>query len=254
MTAVLARLKALNWPVSPYLPLIVVIILGLLSCIGLFSYRALTKPSSTPTAIEAATAVPAVTLDAASTAAGPIPLESSPEPSLTVAISRHGQILDDYGLRLSRLEALANSLGTSLTEVQATLARQQAELDNLKIALPAKAAPASTTPSAKPAVRRRQPLASAASRRRNPAGRDLDAPDSLPLARLVPAYQVLAVNRWGGQKRVLVKASPSNQYQLIKIGDPVSDWTIEAADADQVTLQGTRGRQVLHRQDKGGYE
>jgi hypothetical protein len=62
---------------------------------------------------------------------------------------------------------------------------------------------------------------------------------------LTKPFVVEAINTWGAAKRIFVKSAYSGNYQHLKVGDPLSKWTIAAVDGQQITLKNRQGRAIV---------
>jgi hypothetical protein len=56
-----------------------------------------------------------------------------------------------------------------------------------------------------------------------------------------PGLQVVALNKWGAESRLIVREKNSNQYRQLRLGDPLSNGTIVGMDARKVTIRDANG-------------
>ena len=148
-------------------------------------------------------------------------------------------LLADHSQRLDNLETLNAGLKTELAEVEVKLNQCQTTAEDLKKLLakpPTSALPRTTTQT----IRRPRHKLS----RHLPRQRRQQAADDQPIPQTKP-FVVEAINTWGSAKRIVVKSAYSRHYQHLKVGDPLSKWTIAAVNGHQITLQNRQGRDIV---------
>jgi hypothetical protein len=64
-------------------------------------------------------------------------------------------------------------------------------------------------------------------------------------AEIMPPYEIKAVNRWGDVKRIVISDPTAKRYQQLKVGDNLSNWTIEDADRHGIYLNNGRHRAIM---------
>ena len=169
--------------------------------------------------------------------ATPLPTGNVP-PSIPTAV-QPDPLLADHSQRLDNLETLNAGLKTELAEVEVKLNQCQTTAEDLKKLLakpPTSALPRTTTQT----IRRPRHKLS----RHLPRQRRQQAADVQPIP-LTKPFVVEAINTWGAAKRIVVKSAYSRHYQHLKVGDPLSKWTIAAVNGQQITLQNRQGRAIV---------
>lgn len=63
----------------------------------------------------------------------------------------------------------------------------------------------------------------------------------VPKADSEPDIQIVALNKWGAESRLIVRQQGSNQYRQLRLGDPLSGGTIVGMNARKVTIRKTNG-------------
>ncbi len=195
-------------------------------------------------------AIPAqveVTAKAAMEEVSPFVQEPSPSPP-----DPRQKALDEHDQRLHELEAVTQQLSQKLLDMetkvnQCALATQPVKQE----ALPVPASPMLSHRKLKrPKKKRpRRPFHHANA---NTATKTPAPPQNANWqeAEMVPPYAVEAVNRWGEVKRIVVKDPGAQRYQQLKIGDKLSNWTIEDAGSHGISLNNGRQRAILRIVDK----
>ena len=148
-------------------------------------------------------------------------------------------LLANHSQRLDNLETLTAGLKTELTEVEVKLNQCQTTAEDLKklqAKPPTSALPSATTQT----TRRTRPNVS----RDLPRQRRQQAADVQPMP-LTKPFVVEAINTWGSAKRIVVRSTDSRHHQHLKVGDPLSKWTIAAVNGQQITLQNRQGRAIV---------
>ncbi|NOU22178.1 MAG: hypothetical protein HOO93_10405 [Methyloglobulus sp.] len=56
-----------------------------------------------------------------------------------------------------------------------------------------------------------------------------------------PGIQIIALNKWGAESRLIVRQQGSNQYRQLRLGDPLSGGTIVGMNARKVTIRKANG-------------
>jgi hypothetical protein len=64
---------------------------------------------------------------------------------------------------------------------------------------------------------------------------------SSPKATSANGLQVVAVNNWGTESRIIVREPNSKQYRQLRVGDPLSGGTIVSMNAHKVTIRNAYG-------------
>jgi len=64
---------------------------------------------------------------------------------------------------------------------------------------------------------------------------------SKPTTPSTPALQIVAVNNWGTESRIIVREQNSGHYRQLRIGDPLSNGTIISMNAHQITIKNANG-------------
>lgn len=64
---------------------------------------------------------------------------------------------------------------------------------------------------------------------------------SSPRAFSTPGLQVVAVNNWGTESRIIVREQDSKQYRQLRLGDPLSGGTIVDMNARHITIKNANG-------------
>jgi hypothetical protein len=67
---------------------------------------------------------------------------------------------------------------------------------------------------------------------------------SSPRAFSTPSLQVVAVNNWGTESRIIVREPNSKQYRQLRLGDPLSGGTIVNMNAHKVTIRNANGNGI----------
>lgn len=63
----------------------------------------------------------------------------------------------------------------------------------------------------------------------------------VPKADSEPDIQIVALNKWGAESRLIVRQQGSNQYRQLRLGDPLSGGTIVGMNARKVTISKADG-------------
>ena len=169
--------------------------------------------------------------------ATPLPTGNVP-PSIPTAV-QPDPLLADHSQRLDNLETLNAGLKAELAEVEVKLNQCQTTAEDLKKLLakpPTSDLPRTTTQT----IRRPRHKVS----RHLPRQRRQQAADVQPIP-LTKPFVVEAINTWGAAKRIVVRSTDSRHYQHLKVGDPLSKWTIAAVNGQQITLQNRQGRAIV---------
>ena len=64
---------------------------------------------------------------------------------------------------------------------------------------------------------------------------------SSPRAFSTPGLQVVAINHWGTESRLIVREQDSKQYQQLRIGDPLSGGTIVDMNGRKIIIKTANG-------------
>lgn len=64
---------------------------------------------------------------------------------------------------------------------------------------------------------------------------------SSPKTPSAPGLQLVAVNKWGAESRIVVREQDSKQYRQLRLGDALSDGTIVGMNARQIIIRNAHG-------------
>lgn len=186
----------------------------------------------------------------------PVVAETVPTaPPLTVASADPALVIQpeppwaDHDLRLTGLEQDFTQVKSAVDEMQQQLKALQASVNTLS-------QPAPVTPAAQPATMAKKPVKK---RPRKPKAvkrlvADLDAgiTNPSPLPDYNAGLTIEAVNRWGDDKRVLVKSE--HGYQQLQPGDALGNSTIESIQPGRIVLKNSGRQIILTPNAQGRYE
>ena len=204
----------------------------------------LPAPSPALLAERASEAQPLMPVPEPANPSGNITLSATPLPTGNILSSipvgvPPGPLFADHSQRLDSLETLTAGLKTELVEVAVKLNQCQTTAEDLKKLLakpPTSALPHTTTQT----TRRTRHKVS----RHLPRQRRQQAADVQPVP-LTKPFVVEAINTWGAAKRIVVKSADGRHYQHLKVGDPLSKWTIAAVNGQQISLKNRQGRAIV---------
>lgn len=222
---------------------------GILLAIVIFTVHRLTdKPESTVDVLsvekEIGASAPVVESFPAESPATVLPfaeLASAPA-AATVPEPSWGE----HEQRLAGLDQDVANLKFAVDELQQQIKALQATVNMLN-----QPAPVSPTTNAvkKPVKKRRAKPKSV-----RPTSVDIDAKHVIPsaLQGFNNGQTIEAVNRWGEEKRVLVKSEQG--YQQLKLGDVLGNSTIESIQIGRIVLKNANGQILLRLNSQGQYE
>ena len=170
---------------------------------------------------------------------GAMTLPTGNEPSSIPVGVPPDPLLADHSQQLDNLETLTAGLKTELAEVEVKLNQCQTTAEDLK-KLQAKP-PVSALPHTTPQTTRRTRHKVS---RHLPRQRRQQAADVQPVP-LTKPFVVEAINTWGSAKRIVVRSTNGRHYQHLKVGDPLSKWTIAAVNSQQIILKNRQGRAIV---------
>jgi hypothetical protein len=251
MNVLLERLKAIHAAhfkhISPaYLMSGLALLIGAIILTVFIRVHPAEPPAPSPALLaeRASEAQPLMPVPEPANPSGNITLSATPLPtgnilsSIPVGVAPD-PLLADHSQRLDNLETLTAGLKTELAEVEVKLNQCQTTAEDLKklqAKPPTSALPRTTTQTTR---RNRHKLS-----RHLPRQRRQQAADVQPIP-LTKPFVVEAINTWGAAKRIVVKSAYSRHYQHLKVGDPLSKWTIAAVDGQQITLKNRQGRAIV---------
>lgn len=156
----------------------------------------------------------------------PVPVQAQPDP-----------LLAEHSKKLGDIDTMIGSIRGDMAAINSRLEVFQTEIESIKKQL-AQHRTASlgiqTNHLAKRVMQRKR------------LHRQHTQTASSPQEILDPALQIVAVNNWGSEQRIVVRQNNSNRYRHLKVGDPLSNGTIVSIDGRKVTLKNAAGQAVVN--------
>lgn len=160
-----------------------------------------------------------------------VPVQAQPDP-----------LLAEHGKKLGDIDTMIGSIRGDMAAINSRLEVFQTEIESIKKQLAQYRTTSlgiQTSHLAKRVMQRKQPH------------RQRTQTASSPQEILNPALQIVAVNNWGSEQRIVVRQTNTNRYRHLKVGDPLSNGTIVSIDGHKVTLKNAVGQAVVNlTQDK----
>jgi hypothetical protein len=156
----------------------------------------------------------------------PVAVQTQPDP-----------LLAEHSNKLRDLDAVIGSIRGDMAATNSRLEVFQTEIESIKKQLIQHRATSRGIQGnhmAKRAMQRKRPH------------RQRTQTASSPEEILDPALQIVAVNNWGSEQRIVVRQNNSNRYRHLKVGDPLSNGTIVSIDGRKVTLKNAAGQAVVN--------
>lgn len=162
---------------------------------------------------------------------------SRPLPPTTASLpATQDPLVLEHGKKLAALDTLVSQVRADMAGMASRLDGFQAELHGIKQQLGRRPRIiAKATYTRHPA--RPSPGKARQSRQR---ARVKAHAESSPAAS-APGVQIVALNRWGAESRLIVRETNSNQYRQLRLGDPLSNGTIVGMDTRKVTIRDANG-------------
>lgn len=156
----------------------------------------------------------------------PVPVQAQPDP-----------LLAEHSKKLGDIDTLIGSIRGDMAAINSRLEVFQTEIESIKKQLVQHRTASlgiQTSHLANRVMKRKRPHRQRTQR----------ASSSEEI--LNPALQIVAVNNWGSEQRIVVRQNNSNRYRHLKVGDPMSNGTIVSIDGRKVTLKNAAGQAVVN--------
>lgn len=156
----------------------------------------------------------------------PVAVQAQPDPLLT-----------EHSKKLGDIDILIGGIRGDMAAINSRLQVFQTEIESIKKQLVQHRATSrgnQASRRAKQVMQRKQPH------------RQRTQITSSPQEILDPALQIVAINNWGSEQRIVVRQNNSNRYRHLKVGDPLSNGTIVSIDGRKVTLKNAAGQAVVN--------
>ncbi len=156
----------------------------------------------------------------------PVPVQAQPDP-----------LLAEHSKKLGDIDTLIGSIRGDMVAINSRLEVFQTEIESIKKQLAQHRTTSrgiQTSRRAKLVMQRKQPH------------RQRTQITSSPQEILDPALQIVAVNNWGSEQRIVVRQTNTNRYRHLKVGDPLSNGTIVSIDGRKVTLKNATGQAIVN--------
>ena len=165
-------------------------------------------------------------------------------PTTAIQVSRPATpdpLLIEHSKKLADLDAVVSQVKGDITGMASRLDAFQTELQGIKqqLAQHPTVLPKATHPrqhGKENAVQNRQ------HRQRTKVNTHAGSKPTTPST---PALQIVAVNNWGTESRIIVREQNSGHYRQLRIGDPLSNGTIVSMNAHQITIQNAHGLAIV---------
>ena len=155
-----------------------------------------------------------------------VPVQAQPDP-----------LLAEHGKKLGDIDTMIGSIRGDMAAINSRLEVFQTEIESIKKKLVQHQATSrgiQASRRAKQVMQRKQPH------------RQRTQITSSPQEILDPALQIVAINNWGSEQRIVVRQNNSNRYRHLKVGDSLSNGTIVSIDGRKVTLKNAAGQAVVN--------
>jgi hypothetical protein len=156
----------------------------------------------------------------------PVPVQAQPDP-----------LLAEHSKKLGDIDTLIGSIRGDMAAINSRLEVFQTEIESIKKQLVQHRATSrgiQASRRAKLVMQRKQPH------------RQRTQTASSPQEILDPALQIVAVNNWGSEQRIVVRQNNPNRYRHLKADDPLSNGTIVSIDGRKVILKNAAGQAVVN--------
>jgi hypothetical protein len=160
----------------------------------------------------------------------PVPVQAKPDP-----------LIAEHSKKLGDIDTLIGSIMGDMAAINSRLEVFQTESESIKKQL---AQHQATSRGIQDSRRAKQVLTQKRRYRGHSQARLRNA--SNPNGTLDPALQIVAVNNWGSEQRIVIRQNNSNRYSHLKVGDPMSNGTIVSIDGRKVTLKNAAGQAVVN--------
>lgn len=160
----------------------------------------------------------------------PVPVQAQPDP-----------LLAEHSKKLGDIDTLIGSIRGDMAAINSRLEVFQTEIESIKKQL---AQHRATSRGIQASRRAKQALTQKRRYRGHSQTRLSYA--STPHGTLDPAVQIVDVNNWGSEQRIVVRQTNTNSYRHLKVGDPLSNGTIVSIDGRKVTLKNAAGHAVVN--------
>jgi len=160
-------------------------------------------------------------------------------PTTTIPVSKPvspDPLLSEHSKKLADLDTVVNQVKGDIADMSSRLAGFQTDLHGIKQQL-------TQRPVFPKAINaRHQGRADAVHlRQHRQRGKVNSHAVSSPKPLNAPGLQIVAINHWGAESRLIVREQDANQYRQLRMGDTLAVGTIVGMNARKVTLKNANG-------------